>query len=133
MNKQDRDAQARLIRLGIDPDDAYQLHLIERRLHRWYELECGTDRGAIEQDEETGKWYWYNPDTVTRETRQSCPIRDGEKSALKKLAATMAKYPAFVEYVHGDPRGGTLYIIPRDQLRDGVELDCYYSSVGVCV
>ena len=130
MNKQDREAQARLIRMGIDPDDAYQLHLIERRLHRWHELECGIDRGGINWNDDDGKPYWYI--SATGKTSKT-PMYNSEKAALKKLAGIMAKYPSMTHYVQGDPRGGALYIIPKDKLRDGMELGSYYSSVGVCV
>jgi hypothetical protein len=46
---------APLIRAGISYDDAYALRRISMTLNRWFELECGTDAGAIERDETTGK------------------------------------------------------------------------------
>lgn len=137
MNKQDREAQARLIRLGIDPDDAYQLHLIERRLHRWHELECGIGRGCIERDETTDKPYWvtqptYNEAPYTNGNGRRILIRDREKSALKKLAAIMAQYPDLVPYVQSDPRGGALWILRRDKLNPEIGIDCQYTN-GVAV
>ena len=33
--------------LGFDLDEAIQLRRISMTLHRWHELECGNDQGAI--------------------------------------------------------------------------------------
>ena len=91
---------------GVTYQDAQALRRISMTLHRWHEMECGCDRGAIERDEETGLTYWYNPDVGTRYR-----TRDMETGALKRLAAIMARYPHLTHYIQGDPRGCALYIL----------------------
>ena len=76
-------------------------------LHRWYELECGTDRGHVERDGQTGKprffpvWAGHNS--------AGFPIRDQESAALRWLADFSARTGLHV-YVQGDPRGWPIYI-----------------------
>lgn len=41
---------SRLIAAGISHDDAIALRRIAMSLHRWHELECGTNTGAIERE-----------------------------------------------------------------------------------
>jgi hypothetical protein len=112
---------------GITPDDADKLRRISMTLHRWHELECGTDRGAIERDETTGRPYWLNPMTGLRS-----PVADRETGARKRLASIMTRYPALSAYVQGDPRGAALYIIRPGDVPDGADVDAYYSR-GIAV
>lgn len=59
--KQARDTEEMLRRLenvGISYRDAETLRRISMTLHRWSELECGSDNGCIERDEESNKTYW---------------------------------------------------------------------------
>lgn len=51
---------------GLGYHEAHALRRIAMQLHRWHELECGTDTGAVERDETTGKTYWYNAMTGRR-------------------------------------------------------------------
>ena len=106
---------------GVTYQDAQALRRISRTLHRWHELECGCDRGAIERDEETGVPYWYNPNTGTRYR-----TRDMETGALKRLNAIMARYPHLRAYVQGDPRGCALYVLPA-----GISVDSYRNGIAV--
>lgn len=119
---------ARVERLGITSEDALALRRISMTLHNWHELECGTDRGAVERDEVTGKCYWLNSNTGKR-----YPYADRETGALKRLAVIMARYPELVEYVQTDPRGASLYILRREQLADGAAIDSVYSGRGVAI
>lgn len=48
--------------LGFSFHEAQQLRRIEMTLHRWAELECGTDAGHIERDEKTGKPLYQQTD-----------------------------------------------------------------------
>lgn len=116
-----------LRRLGIEYDDAVALRCISMTLHRWYELECGTDTGAIERDETTGKPYWYNG------YNQRCsPVVDREAGALRRLAKIMARYPTLRPYIQGDPRGASLYILRPGDVPEGEPDDAYYSH-GIAV
>jgi len=117
-----------LTSLGISHDDATALRRIAMTLHRWHELECGTDRGAVERDEETGKVYWYNAMTGKR----SYQIADRETGAKRRLAKIMERYPALGVYVQGDPRGASLYILRPGDVPEGKEVDSYYSR-GIAV
>ena len=118
----------RLVNLGISYVDALELRRISMALHAWHELECGTDRGAVERDETTGKPYWYNAMTG----RRSYAVPDRESGALKRLRAMMSKYAPLAYYVQGDPRGASLYIIRPGDVPAGAEVDSYYSR-GIAV
>lgn len=111
-----------LLRAGIAYDDALALRRIAMTLHRWHELECGTENGAVERDEHTGKTYWYNS-VWNRRT----PCTDRETGARKRLALIMANYPRFSAYVQGDPRGAALYILRPGDVPQGEDADAYYS------
>lgn len=116
-----------LVERGMRRDEVDALRRISMTLHRWHELECGTDNGAVERDETTGKTYWLNSMTGKR-----WPTPDRETGALKRLAAIMARYPALRSYVQGDPRGCALYILRPGDVPEGASPDAYYSR-GVAV
>lgn len=86
------------------------------QLHRWHELECGADNGAIERDEDTGQCYWHNSFTGKR---YRCA--DRETGALRRLAAIMSRYPRLHAYVQTDPRGCALYILRPEDIVFGAE------------
>lgn len=111
-----------LVRAGIKESDAWALRRIAMQLHRWHELECGTNHGCVERDEATGKTYWLSSMTMRRS-----PTRDMETPALKRLAKIMAAYPGFKPYVQGDPRGASLYILRPGDVPEGEQADAYYS------
>lgn len=113
-----------LVRAGISWDDAVALRRIAMTLHRWHELECGTDGGCIERDETTGKAYWLNSHTMRRS-----PVADREKGALKRLAEVMGRYrdAGLTAYVQGDPRGASLYVLRAGDVPAGCDVDAYYS------
>ena len=118
---------ARMERYGIAYEDRDTLRRIALTLHRWHELECGVE----------GSWY------VERETEDATSpphmkhadtgkdygrIPDREAGALKRLKAIMAKYNRrFVAYVQGDPRGASLYLVPR-KIAKGRDIDRIYSQ-----
>jgi hypothetical protein len=111
-----------LLRAGITYEHATGLRRIAMALHRWHELECGTDSGAVERDEKTGKTYWVNSYSGSR-----WPCRDREKGALKRLKLIMKNYPHLRAYVQGDPRGASLYILRENDVPPGENVDSYYS------
>ena len=112
---------------GVTYQDAQALRRISMTLQRWHEMECGTDRGAIERDDETGVPYYR----TVRGTRYR--TRDMETGALKRLAAIMARYPHLKAHVQGDPRGAALYIwTPRNAAVYGDDVDANYSR-GIAV
>ena len=122
--KERAEVSARLARSGIGYDDAQRFRRIAMKLHRWHELECGDDYGCIERDEKDGKPYWFNPSS---ERPKRYPVADKEKGALKRLASLMGKYPHLIEYVQGDPRGASLYLLRRTDLDGDLNIDSYYS------
>jgi hypothetical protein len=121
------DMLSRLETVGISTRDAIALRRISMTLHRWHELECGMDNGAIERDEETGRTYWLNSMSGKR-----YPTADRETGALKRLAVIMARYPGLSAYVQGDPRGAALYILRQGDVPEGKDADAYYSR-GIAV
>lgn len=121
------DCLPRLYALGIGHDDATELRRIAMTLHRWHEMECGTDVGCVERDEKTGKTYWLNSATGRRS-----PFYDRETGALKRLAAIMVRYPTLTAHVQTDPRGAALYILKPGDVPEGKDADAYYNN-GVAV
>lgn len=121
----------RLSDIGIGSQDANALRRISMTLHNWFELECGTERGCIERDEETGKPF------MTYEAgagpRKRYPVPDREAGAMKRLAVIAARYSDWlVPYVQGDCRGAALYILRKSDIRDGESIDSIYNR-GVAV
>jgi hypothetical protein len=120
----------RLTEAGISLEDAVALRRIAATLRRWFEMECGSDSGAIERDEATGKPFqigWYR-----NGTKYQFPIRDRETGARKRLAQIMDRYPSLRAYVQGDPRGPSLYIARPGDIPDGAQIDSYYTN-GIAV
>lgn len=116
-------------RLEIAADDSEALLRLERSLHRWHELECGTDRGGVERDETTSKTYWYDSRTGRR-----APCRDAETPALKRLVKVMARYPHLGAYVQTDPRGCAIYVYRLEDLKArNAAIETCYSSIGVAI
>ena len=119
----------RLQRAGVSYEDANKLRRIALTLHRWNELECGTDSGAVERDEVTGKPYWYRADG----NGKRYPVADREKGAQKRLAKLMERYKGqFIAYEQGDPRGASLYLVRPKDVPAGQNIDGYYSN-GIAV
>lgn len=119
----------RLTSLGISRADAEALRRISMTLHRWHELECGTDIGAIERDEQTGRPHWRHANI---NGRSYYPIPDREEGAKKRLAKIMAKYPTLSAYIQGDPRGASLYILRPGDVPEGEQAESYYTR-GIAV
>ena len=113
---------APLTRAGVSFEDAAALRRIAMTLHRWHELECGTEGGCIERDETTRKTYWLNSISGRR-----YPVADRETGAHKRLGRIMANYSTLSAYVQGDPRGASLYILRPGDVPEGKEVDSYYS------
>ena len=129
MRRQKYDCVATLQQIGVSYADAEALRRISMTLHRWHELECGSDAGCIERDETTGKPFWRSARTGNR--GWSTP--DREKGALKRLAAIMVRYPTLHAYVQGDPRGAALYILRPGDVPPGCSADsCYNRGIVVC-
>ncbi len=102
----------RLRDLGVSYADAQALFRIERTLSHWSEMECGDERGnAIERDEATGKPFMTH-DKGDNGKRGRYSVPDRERGATNRLARIMARYPALLSYIQGDPRGCALYIVP---------------------
>ena len=120
---------ADMAKMGFSYDEAQALRRIEMTLRSWSELECGSDRGAIERDETTGKPYWISSHTGKR----THAVPDREAGALKRLAAIMAKHPDLIPYHQTDPRGCALYVVPNDRIPAGTDIDAVYNrGFGVC-
>jgi hypothetical protein len=120
---------------GITDTDADALRRISLTLHRWHELECGTDAGHIERDEKTGVPLFHNARARyvdPHDPRAYRRVADRETGALKRLAAIMARYSALTAYVQTDPRGIALYVLRPGDVPDGADVSAYYSR-GIAV
>lgn len=116
-----------LNRAGMSTASVWNLRRIAMALHRWHELECGTDIGGIERDEATGKVTFYNARTGHRS-----PHPDHETPALLRLKAVMAEYPGLGYYIQTDPRGAPIYVIRPGDIPEDETVDAYYNR-GVAV
>lgn len=121
--------------LGFTNEEADKLRRISMTLQRWHELECGTDGGCLERDED-GRTYWKSEHSGRR-TRTA----DRETGALKRLREIVharnirqpkAEDPLLSFYVQTDPRGAALYIIRPQDVPEGKDVNAYYSR-GICV
>ena len=124
--------------LGFTYTEANQLRRISMTLQRWYELECGTEAGHIERDEETGKPYMV---TDWGTSRRRYPVADRETGAVKRLQAIIharnirqprAGDPLLSYYLQTDPRGAALYILRPQDVPAGESPAAYYSR-GICI
>ncbi len=129
-----------LVDAGIAYHDATALRRISMTLHRWHELECGDgndyaswcisrgkkDKGGAFEYDEAGRPYLERHAHTENGARYSL-LPDRERGALKRLAEIVAKYPAMQAYVQGDPRGAALYIIRKDDIPAGADIDSCYS------
>lgn len=105
-------------------------------LHRWHEMECGTDNGCIERDEDgKGRPFWRYSDG-----RKGPYMADREAGAIKRLQAIIkrvnvqraGKVGSLSAYVQTDPRGAALYILRPGDVPQGEDASSYYNR-GVCV
>ena len=60
------------------------------------------------------------------------PIPDRERGALTRLKGIMAKHKNCVGYVQGDPRGCSLYIVPKNVLQGQDIASVYNRGIAVC-
>jgi hypothetical protein len=142
----------RLKSLGFTYEESQSLRRIEMTLRRWFEAECGTDRGHVEREggEEDGRPMfhpsglhvgntWYEP--------KPYPIADREAGARRRLAAivkarNLRRSPTefmqanaqdwVIPYVQTDPRGAALHLLTRADIRPGEDIGSIYNR-GVCV
>jgi hypothetical protein len=131
--KERREAIDRAMSCGLSYQDAVSVRRIALTLHRWYELECGTEQGAIERDEETNKpYFYYDANIYGTWKRKRYKVADRETGALKRLKAIMAKYAPLTAYVQTDPRGGTIYLIRPGDIPEGSKVEeCYSRGVFI--
>lgn len=146
MNKRETERRAHQLRallsLGFTEHEADKLRRISMALRRWYELECGTDGGAVERDDDTGRPYYRSERTGRR-----WPVADREKGALKRLGhivglrntrawvasgAPAVREVAVQPYIQTDPRGAALYLLRPTDLADGASAESCYTR-GICI
>lgn len=124
-----------LLALGFTSEEAEKLRRISMTLHRWHELECGTDNGCIEREGEdgNGRPFWRYSDG-----RKGAYMADRERGAQRRLLAIInaeakrhgeCRYSA---YIQTDPRGAALYILRPGDVPESQSADACYSR-GICV
>lgn len=134
----------RLVLVGFDHGDAWDLRRISMTLHRWHELECGDSNdytswcitrghkaGGEFVHDENGKPFIERHAHSENKARYSA-IPDRERGALRRLAKIMARYPGFASYVQGDPRGAALYILRPGDVPEGADASVHYNH-GIAV
>ena len=121
----------RLENLGFSFDEIQKLRRIEMTLQRWGEKECGDGSDwAIERDETTQKPFMvYHGEGKSRRY----PTPDKETGALKRLGKIMQNHSGLLAYHQGDCRGCNLYILRKEDIREGESVDSIYSrGFSVC-
>lgn len=136
MKKETGQTISALVSAGIEHEDALALRRIAMTLHRWHELELGTDCGRVQRDEDTGKTYFFDARSRyldPHDPRAWRPTPDRKTGALKRLDAIMARYPELDYYVQTDPRRAPLYILQPSDVSIREEPDAFYSrGIAVC-
>ncbi len=111
-----------LAHFKLSPDDIAKLLRIEKKLHRWHELQCGIEAGHVEEvgGEGSGKWEFVN------QHGHRSPIRDAGKQAEKALNAFTAENPDLFFDVQTDPRGCALYLLKKSRPGWGARIETVY-------
>lgn len=124
--------ETRLCNLGFSFSEIKCLIRIERTLHRWAELCCGTDAGCIERDETTGKPTLRCDVRIAggRIVTVSNWVADRESGALRRLDRIMSNHPTLAYYHQTDPRGCALYVFRRSE---GLTESTYHRGVAICI
>lgn len=120
---------------GLAQPDVLAILRAERALHRWAELECGTDRGHIERREnENNKPYLAQEWQLDggRATRTHMAIPDREAGAIRRINAIIARYPSLTWYHQTDCRGCMVYVLRKTDIRPGESVDSIYTR-GVAI
>jgi len=140
MNKKTAQRYAHLVNslalLGFTMDETDRLLKIERTLHRWHELECGSgnDYGTtwhVEREETTKKPFMVMYFRGGQKSRRSYP--DKEKGALRRLSEIL-KGKNVTAYQQGDPRGCALYLVRPGDVPEGESVDSFYSrEIALCI
>lgn len=97
-----------LLNLGFTDTEAETLRRISGTLHRWHELECGTNDGHIERDEKTNKPMFYNARSRyvdPHDPRAWRSIPDRETAALRRLRAMFTEHETWCASVAPIPYG----------------------------
>src|SRR5574338_77404 len=129
MNRHTMEMIDRLRNLGLSLPEAIKLRRAAMTLHRWAELECGDGNDyaswAIERDEETGKPFMctYPHNGATRRS----PVADREAGALRAVKSVLNNHPDLWSYHQTDPRGASLYIGRKSDVKEGDDLSAVYT------
>lgn len=111
-------------RLGISREDWETLTKLSRTLRRWYEHECN---GEIQRDEKTNLPYWHNMTTGERCRR----ALDKETMAVTRANKLAGDYDLKI-YYQTDPRGCAIYLLKREDIQPGADLQsCYTDGTAV--
>lgn len=98
--------------LNLDVHTAYELALVERKLQRWAERECGDSNNYnsfhVEVDDDGKAWSVITPHTTGAKTRRY-RIPNQEAVALRKLNA-ICERESLNFYHQSDPRGCMVYV-----------------------
>lgn len=150
--------EARLLELGFTVQEANQLRRISMTLHRWYELECGTDsyclvRGkwnketaSFDYDDDGDAYYEYANGSGRNRYSKTADRETGAKKRLQAIINARNKRrhdqgfavygleapPNLTTYLQTDPRGAVLYIIRPGDVPEGKAVTSYYDR-GICV
>jgi hypothetical protein len=98
--------------LGLTDDEATTILRKAQTLHTWAEHECNGTKQREEKQDATGAWietgrvFWYNPNTGDR-----CGLTpDLERGAIKAVSRICEAHGLNYEH-QGDPRGFVLKLI----------------------
>jgi hypothetical protein len=98
--------QALLERVGIDPGIVHKIQKKAELVRSEYVLRCGNDHGYIEEDEQTGHWWFHHVDG--RKWMHRYQNMSDENIVRRWLSKNLPK-GVRVEF-QPDPRGHSLYV-----------------------
>jgi hypothetical protein len=114
---------------GLTLAEINELRRAQMTLHRWGELECGTDHSHIERDETTGRPFLVNAFGWMHDNQwvqRRTPTADREAGALRRIKA-ICDARGLHFFHQTDPRGVSLYIAAEPLTQEN------YSSRGIAV
>ena len=116
---------------GFTIEESDKLRRIAMTLSRWCERECN---GEIERDEATQKPFYV----IQSIQNKRYATADKEAGALKRLKKIIdirnaREKDEVVHYYQGDPRGCSLYILRKADIRKDERIDSIYTrGIAVC-
>ena len=122
---------------GFTISDIKDLQRLQERLHKWDERECGGCNPnwseEIQDIEDKPHLCLSIKHHNYSDTKTEIVIRNVGYEVYKSINFLLEKYPEWSFYHQSDPRGVSVYLYKKENLKDGERIQEVYSGIGVCV